>query len=112
MVSVVKRDEIIEQFNNIEVIMVYAETTDHETYLDLSTQAGTFVGKGKYPSIYPSSMSFIYSFIHLSIYISPLICLSICLTIYPSMDIAINVGILYIGEEMAMFLQQVIPAEV
>ena len=122
-VSVVKRNEVIEEFTNIKVIMVYAETIDRETCLDLSTQAGKFVGKGKYmyPSIYLSnytSISFIIhpsSFIHSFIYPS-LFHLFVHLSIHPSihlcMDIAINVGILYIGEEMAMFLQQVIPEEV
>ena len=85
MVSVVKRNEIIEEFTNIKVIMVYAETTDHETYLDLSIQVGKFVGKGKYPSIYLSnytSISFIIhpsSFVHSFIYpsIIPLVCPSV-----------------------------------
>ena len=73
MVSVVKRDEIIAEFTNIEVIMVYSEITDHKTYLDLRRRtrtARTFAGKGKYPSNY-TSMSFIIhpsSFIHSFIY--------------------------------------------
>ena len=88
MVSVVKRNEIIEEFTNIKVIMVYAETTDHETYLDLSIQVGKFVGKGKYPSIYLSNYTSISFIIHPSSFVNSFIYPSIipllCPSVYPS----------------------------